>query len=864
MIGRTISHYRILANLGGGGMGVVYKAEDTRLGRTVALKFLPENLSQDQQAVERFRLEARAASALNHPHICTIHDIDEHEGRQFIVMELLEGQTLKHRIEGQSLDAGLIAKLGMQLADALDAAHSRGIVHRDVKPANIFVTERDEVKLLDFGLAKLVHPVSELTVTGSLTEALAIVGTLPYMAPEQLRGQKVDGRSDIYALGVVLYEMRAGQRPFTETQAAQLIDDILHKPPPPPRRLSSDLSPRLEEIILKCLEKDPTNRYQAAKEVDADLGQLTSPVAPTEPRSGHASRSGLRKAMLACALVVIAFSILATVSFSLRPRIENWLGSIRLPREKQVAVLPFNVVGGDPKSQAFSDGLTETLTAKLTQLTTDRSLQVVPAAELRAKGVKTADDARKEFGVNLVLEGSLDKSGNLVRINYALVDAGTRRQLRAETITFAASDPFALQDEVVSGAVQMLKLEVSANLRESWRSSDTQVAGAFDYYLQGRGYLQEYDKAENLENAITVLERALSLDSNFSLAYTGLGQAYWMKYVASSDTQWIKPARDACERALDLDAKLAPTHICLGTLYSGSGNYGRAVSEFERAIELEPTNDDAYRGLASAYERLGAPDQAQKTYRRAIELRPHYWAGYSWLGAFYYRQSRLAEATEMFKQVTALAPDNIRGYSNLGAVYVDQGLYVEAIAVLERSIAIRQTYGAYSNLANAHFYLRRYEQAVGAYKEAVKLKEKDYVVWWNLGDGYYWAPGQRAQSNHAYRQAISLANDALRVNSRDAYALGVVAICHAMLGEREPAFVYLQEGLQFAPNDADLHFKAALVYNQFGETTQALGWLEKALAEGYPTATVLNTPNFDPLRSDQRFAELVHRKSLTP
>jgi tetratricopeptide (TPR) repeat protein len=378
-------------------------------------------------------------------------------------------------------------------------------------------------------------------------------------------------------------------------------------------------------------------------------------------------------------------------------------------------------------------------------------------------------------------------------------------------------------------------------------------------YLQGRGYLQGYDKRENIENAITVFERALTLDPDYAMAQSGLGQAYWLKYQLNQDMRLVKSAREACERAWNLDAKLASALICLGTIASGSGRHEEAIAEFDRAVEAEPTSDDAYRGLADAYEGLGKHAEAENTYRQAIALRPQYWASYNWLGALYYNQARYSEAAAMFNQVTALVPDSFRGYSNLGATYVAQGRYVDAIAVLERSIAIRRNAQGYSNLGNAYFYLRRYGDATGAYEQAVKLEATDYRLWWNVAEGYYWTPGKRSEAASAYLHAISLAREKLEVNPKDVDAVGALAFCHAMLNERKSALEYLRQGLQLAPEDPGMQFKAALVHIQFSEIDQALGWLKKAVDSGYSPVVVRDTPNFDPLRSDPRFQDLVRR-----
>ncbi|MEE9234537.1 MAG: serine/threonine-protein kinase, partial [Candidatus Acidoferrales bacterium] len=413
MIGQTISHYRILEKLGGGGMGVVYKAEDTKLGRVVALKFLPEEAAQDRQAVERFQREARAASALNHPHICTIHDIDEHQGRPFIAMELLEGQTLKHKIGEQPLEIEEALRLGSEIADGLEAAHGKGIVHRDIKPANVFVTRRGQAKLLDFGLAKLLRPVGDVTAGETLTKSQAAPGTLPYMAPEQLRGEAVDTRTDLWALGALLYEMVTGKRPFHEELVPRLIDAILHQAPVAPRALNSKVPAELERAILKCLEKDPARRYASASELRAELERLRRRLEPAT-RTG----SSLRGKLTVAGVVLVAVIAVAGGVW-----LQKWLASAPPAATQEskpsIAVLPFDNLSADPENEYFSDGMTEEIISKLSRI---QELHVASRTSvMRYKGTtKDIKEIGRELGVRYILEGSVRKAGNRVRITAQL------------------------------------------------------------------------------------------------------------------------------------------------------------------------------------------------------------------------------------------------------------------------------------------------------------------------------------------------------------------------------------------------------------------------------------------------------------
>jgi eukaryotic-like serine/threonine-protein kinase len=857
--GTTIGRFAIQELLGKGGMGEVYRASDLRLKRQVALKRIAPHLRGDKRSRERLWKEAEWASRLSDPHIAAVHDVIEEENELFIVMEYVEGQTLRRRL-AEPISVLEFLPIATECALALAAAHNAGVVHHDIKPENIMLTTSGQVKVLDFGVAKNL-PSRPETSTSSTRTGTEFAGTLNYMAPEVVREKESDSRADIFSLGIVFYEAIAGSNPFRAKSFLETSDRILHQDQLPLRELNPKSPAEFDRIVSKMLAKDPAQRYSTAADLAVDLGALELTLTQSGVRViRHLPVARRRRAMPWVALIVAAFLVAMAVYTPARQQLKVWLGITPIPRAKQVAVLPFSVVGGDAQTAAFGGGLTETLTAKLTQLTADPSLQVVPATEIRAKHVSTVDDARKEFGANLVLEGSLHKSGQQVRVNYVLVDARTRRQLRAESLTLAAMDSFAAEDAVVNGAIQMLELEIQGRQRKALESHGTQIAGAYDYYLQGRGYLQNYDRVENLDSAVQVFERALALDPGYALAYAGLGDAYWKKYQSNKEPSWIEKSREACQQAIRLDGRLSSAHTCLGTLSAGKGIYQEAAQEFERAVETEPTNDGAFRGLGDAYEHLAKLEEAEKTYRRAIELRPHYWAGYNWLGVFYYRQARFREAADMFSQVVALAPDSFLGYSNLGATYVEQARYADAIKVLEQSIAIRPSDYGYTNLGNAYFFLRRYEEADRAYEQAIELAEKESLLWWNLGDGYYWTPGKRSQSLAAYRKGIAIAEEDLRVNPNNSTSYGVLAVCRAMLGERKPALDALRRGLQLSPADPFLLYQAALVYNQFGQSDDAIDWLNKAVAAGWPRSRLRDYPNFDPLWANPRSQELLREK----
>ena len=713
------------------------------------------------------------------------------------------------------------------------------MIHCDIKPENIMLTPEGQVKVLDFGIAKRL-PVADAGDTTTSVEPGGLAGTLHYLAPEILTGGVPDAKSDIYSLGVTLYEVCAGRRPGQ----SHVQDPLASRDTPPDRPAPP---PAIERIVKKMLHPDPAQRYPDAAELLRDLRAVR------ESRSWEPGWHPVRARWLSrrWALAIVAGLLLAILAGVAVTQISPWLRRALhpVPEKKQLAVLPFSVAGADAGTMAFADGLSDVLSAKLTQLTERPEFQVVPVSEVRAKHVATAADARKEFGVNLVIEGTWQQAAGTVHVVPVLIDAATSRQLRANEFIAAASDPIGLESLVAAGVLRMLEIELQPAERQSFTNQGTTAPDAYAYYLRGRGYLEEFQKPESLESAITVLGLALAQDPHYGLAYAGLGEAYWRKYEHTEDTQWIAKARAACDKATESGNAGAAGNDCLGLIDNGMGKYQEAAEQFQKALALEPTSDDSYVGLGTAYEGLGRMNDAEKTYQQAISLRPQYAAGYNWLGAFYHRHARYADAIQLFSQVVKISPDSYIGYSNLGAAYVESGDYERAIPILNHSLAIRPTYLAYSNLGTAYFFEGRFEDAVGSYEGALKFNDRHYDVWGNLGDAYYWAPGRRDSPVGAYRRAIDLATQQFAVNPQDAVLLSYIAQYHAMVGEKELALEGIERAQRLDPQSAEVAFTAAIVYDQIGDIQSSLTMLKKAMEGGVSAATVRATPNFSNLVS---------------
>ena len=867
---QTVSHYRIHEKLGAGGMGVVYKAEDIRLGRLVALKFLPESSSVDAHALERFKREARTASALDHPNICTIYEIDEDQGRPFIAMQLLEGQTLRERIGDKPVPLATLLDWGLQITDALQAAHAKGIMHRDIKPANVFITTREQAKILDFGLAKLALPDSAssrdptMSMSAPLTHTGAAMGTLAYMSPEQARGELLDVRTDLFSFGVLLYEMATGKQAFSGPTWAVTVHAILGQSPVSLNESMPGLPQRLQEIIDKALVKNRDLRYQTAGEIHRDLFQLKKDyesgrsLKSTRTAAVWSPRRKLRLAgAAALALAIVAAGVWGP---RLLHRVRSAAGtaaSIALEK-KSIAVLPFAAIADDPKLTVFGKGLLEDVAAKLSQLSANHDLEIVAPRALEDRKVATLSDAKKEFGVNMGLAVSLKQDGDLVRAAYSLIDTGTGKNVAGDSITAPVSDLFSIEDKLTGGVADALHISLRAEERQALGAHATTLPEAYHYFVEGLGYLRQRAQPEALASAQTVFKQALKLDPNYGPAEAGLGETYWYLYDTTKQKSWIAPAQQACNKAIELGNAGAEGHLCLGTLDNGTGQFEKAAEQLQQAVQLDPLNDQAYSHLAEAYQNLNELDKAEETYQRSISVRPEYSRGYSMLGAFYFGQAEYDKAIGMFEKAIVLRPDSYRDYANLGGALLYEGKDEEATQALEKSSTIRPSYQAYESLAVAYFRLRRFDQAARTTLEALKLDDSDYQTWGNLAVYYYYA-GNKPAATETYKKAITMAEERLKTNPRDGDVLGDLASYWAMLGDRARALDYLDRSL-VGRKDKELLFNAALVYNQLHETGTSLEWLSKALAAGYSKSVVSKAPDLDNLHDNPRYQSLMQQK----
>lgn len=862
----AIAGYRILGKIGAGGMGVVYKALDLKLDRTVALKFVAEEgVSAEDR--ERLLREARAASSLDHPNIATVHSVGEtDDGRLFLDMAYYEGETLGEKLRHGPLQQAKAIDIACQIARGLQHAHQHDVVHRDIKPSNVILTADGTAKIVDFGLARMYG-------ANASTESATLTGTLYYMSPEQAQGRALDARTDLWSLGVVLYQMVTGRLPFHAESAGSTLVAIIQSAP----AAMGNVPEEVQLVILRALSKEPAARYQSAGEMLAELQRLavddraltaqtssnlqrelkraSEAASPARPRMAYRP---LIVAVLLCAMAGIGLALLVN---PLRARLFG-------PEEKHIAVLPFEAPANDVNTQNLADGLMESIAGKLSNLNSgEQSLWVVPSSEIRKRKIDDPAAARRELGATIAVKGKVQPSGDGIRLVVDVIDAKSLRLLGSAAIAKSTASLAMVDDEAVEKLAGILHV---AGAPAAAPPEATRLGSAYESYLKGRGLLQRFDRAGNLDAAITLLQSALNVDPSFALASAAIGEAYWYKFRMERDPQWLKKATEYCDRAVSLNAKLPAVYVMLGRVHDSGGQHDLALADFQQALQLDPRNADAMLGLASVYETLGRTADAEGTIKKAVALRPDYWLGVYELAVFYQRQHRGEDALREFRRVVELAPDSAQAHSNLAAglqrlaAAADDGqranIFREAEAELRKSLSINENYAAYANLGMLYYRQKRWADSAAMTEKALQLNANNYLVWANLGITYEWL-NEREKASAAYGQELAHLLVAAQLNADDPQMQCELAVLYSKQKQREPALRHLDNALARSPKDRSILSGAAEVYENLGDRARALDFVRRSMANGRTLTELQENPGLRAVLNDARFAAMAQQAS---
>jgi serine/threonine protein kinase/tetratricopeptide (TPR) repeat protein len=850
--GTRVGPYEIVASIGAGGMGEVYRARDPKLDREIALKVLSSELASSNEHLRRFEYEARAASALNHPNIVSIYDVGRDEGHAYIAMELIEGRDLRERSADGALSLEFVLRVCTKLADGLAAAHERGIVHRDLKPENVIVSKDGFVKILDFGLAKLVRQIGQNDSTMPHTTPGAVFGTVGYMSPEQAMGKATDFRSDQFSIGVIIYELMTMRRPFDRPSAPETMAAIIRDEPKLLRQLRPDCPRDLEKIVARCLAKEPHDRYASTRDLARDLREvrnmITTPsrgerISTARPR--YVARIRHRLPAIAIVAAIIAIAVAGATWWRTRGTAPP------KPSIQSLGVLPFRDLSGNPGGQHFADGIAETITSRLAQ---SNAIRVASFVDGGVKG--TLQEIAKRGGADRLLRGSVQRERDQVRVTYAIVDPASGEETGGNTITGVITDIFTLEDQVAENVLQSLRVAHQPGRRAAPTGldrADDQAA-----YLEAVGLLSTAKDEPSVDLALRKLESILPNARDSAAVNAQLARALLAKYAMTRQKNFVDDAALYADRAVQFDPQSADAQVALGQARLMTGKPNEALDSFKRAISLYGNSAEAYAGLGEAQEMLGHAADAERAYQRTIQLRPDWPTAFNKYGAFCFKRGRYDEAAKQFRRVVELMPDAARGYANLGGALQALGKYDEAIDAHKHAIAIAPSGHAYSNIGSIEFALGRYEDAAHSFEKATALAPNDYEFWANLGDAYRWSNDRRDASLKAYARSIEVA-PAVLINAKDAVGRANIASCLAKSGHLGDAENEIRAATLLDPTNAYVLYHSAIVAELRGDSDAAMNRLRLAVQNGYPFAAAAADPDLRKLRERPEFSDIAKK-----
>jgi serine/threonine protein kinase/tetratricopeptide (TPR) repeat protein len=862
------SRYRIEALVGQGGMGRVYKAYDKELNRTVAIKVIRRGVMGEADALSRFKQELVLASRISQKNILRIHDLGEVDGVKFMTMAYVEGQDLYQVMKANpKLPLERVLKFAAQFAGALAAAHAEGVVHRDLKPQNILVDKNDQIYISDFGLAR-----SFAEGALGMTQAGAVLGTPRYMSPEQVEGKTTDGRSDLYAYGLILYEMVTGDVPFTGESTISVMYQRLREKPKSPKVVNPEIPSWLALIIMKCLERTLTDRYQSAYEILADLQGSQSGSGVSRGWSRHGSTVQIqipefanRRWVLAVGGVVVVI-LLSLAIPTVRHAILGGSGksggsSISgvppFSSGRFVAVLPLQILGDSTQIGYIAQGIEETLSAKLVEL---KDVRVAPSEESgKANQKQPVAKIARALGSNLLVQGTLQGGGDKIRVTMHLEDVVDGKRLWTQEFNGIPADLLTMEDQIYGQLIVALNINPSNSELANAKARPTENSGAYDLYLRGRNSLRSHD-TKKIQEALDYFNRALQADGKFGLAYTGIADASLRMNGIKKDSFWTQKALSAGQQAAQLNDSLPEVHFVLGSIYSDTGRYAEAIAELNRAISLAPTSDEGYRRLGAVYLKSGNGAQAIQAFQKAIQLNEYFWLNQNELGSAYYQLGDYSKALQAFQQIIVLEPDLDVGYENVGNVYLQQGKFQECVPFFEQALQREPYFSTYSNLGTAYFYLKQYPKAVEMFEKAAALNPNDTTVTVNLADAYRGAALEE-KARSSYQKAISLGFKELETNPQNADVLAQIALAYAKMGDFKQADSFMIRARTIDKNNVNYIYDDAEINALAGRTKQSLKALRESLDMHFPAAYAVSDPELHNIQNDPEFSSLVKRAS---